>query len=262
MSEEILKVNNLTKKFYQPLNLKDALTFNFRPKEPIIALDNISFTHGQRKILGILGPNGAGKTTLLKLLVSLLLPNQGSISVFGKTVGKDDTAIKSLLGLASSEERCFYWRLSGRENIEFFCRLYGLSREKADLRIKELFSLFNIDYADKRFDSYSTGMRRAFSLIRALLHEPGLLLLDEPTKSLDHTAASKLRDFIKNQSKNNRSVIIATHDILEAQEVCNDFLILQKGRIKIKGSLEDLKKYANTDSDCLSEIYSKIINDD
>ena len=167
---------------------------NFKKNIPVQALKDISLEFYQGKITGILGPNGAGKTTLLKCISTLILPDNGEIFVSGYNVQTHDNEIKSMIGFVSAEERSFYWRLTGLQNLQFYACLYGLDKEKTSARIEYLFKFFRIDYENKRFDSYSTGMKRKFSLMRALLHDPQILLLDEPTKSLDYSTALELKN--------------------------------------------------------------------
>ncbi len=258
MNNYILEVKNLTKLFYPLLTLTDLAKLNFRKKPPVRALDDISFSLPQGKILGILGPNGAGKTTLLKIISTLILSDKGKVSVAGYTPGKDDKEIKSLIGLMSCEERSFYWRLSGLQNLQFFATMHGLNKNQARSKIQNFFKIFKINYADKRFDTYSTGMKRKFSLIRALFHEPDLLLLDEPTKSLDYNTALELRGFIKNLAAQGKTILFATHNLEEAENLCDNFMILDKGKIFGFGSLENLRKKIQSPSATLAEIYLKL----
>ena len=261
MHTQALEIKNLTKIFIPPLSLTDFGRFHFK-RTSLIALNNLSFSLEKGKILGILGPNGAGKTTLLKIIATLILPDQGTVSVGEFTVGKDDKKIKSLIGLVTSEERSFYWRLSGLQNLEFFATLYGLSKNQARLRIKQYFALFGISYENKRFDAYSTGMKRKFAIIRALLHKPELLLFDEPTRSLDYKSSCELQIVIKDIAQGGNTVIFATHDLKEAQQLCNVFMILDGGALKGIGTLDELRKEVGDTKAPLSEIYLKLTDHD
>ena len=256
MNNRTIKVENVSKAFSPSRSIADGLRFN--KKKAVQALEGISFSVKQGEILGILGPNGAGKTTLLKILSTLILPDQGTVLIQNNRCGQNDEKIKSLIGLVTCEERSFYWRLTGRQNLEFFAPLYGLSRQETKSRVEEFFKLFEIDYADKRFDSYSTGMKRKFSLIRALLHHPKVLILDEPTKSLDYHAAQELRDFIKCKTKENVTTLFATHQMQEAEALCDRFLILHQGKLRGLGTLEELRKQLSSPQAPLSEIYLKL----
>jgi ABC-type multidrug transport system ATPase subunit len=254
----ILEVEQLTKEFILPPFFSELIKLNFKHRKPIRALEDISFSVKKGYILGILGPNGAGKTTLLKIIATLILPDKGRLTVKGHHLGKDDEKIKALIGLVTTEERSFYWRLSGRQNLELFAALYGLSNKETKSRISQLCRLFNIDYAYRRFDSYSTGMKRKFALMRALLHNPEVLLLDEPTKSLDYNSACELRNFIKNEAQKGKTVIFATHDMQEAENLCDLFMILHKGMICGLGTREEISKRGDCLSKTLAEIYLKL----
>lgn len=253
-----IEIQQLTKDFIPPLSFRKLLRLDFKHTKPTRALDDISFSLKKGEILGVLGPNGAGKTTLLKIIATLVLPDQGKVTISGNRVGKNDEKIKSIIGLATSEERSFYWRLTGKQNLEFFASLYDLNKRQSESRIQHLLELFNLDYIDKRFDSYSTGMKRRLSIVRALLHNPEILLLDEPTKSLDYNSACQLRNFVKKETLQGRTIICATHNMEEAEDLCNLFLILHEGRIYGLGTLEELRKKISSSSATLSEIYLRL----
>jgi len=258
--ENILEVEKLSKDFIPPLSLVELIKLNFRHRKPVRALEDISFSIKKSAVLGVLGPNGAGKTTLLKIIATLILSDKGKVSVKGYDSGKDDEMIKSLIGLVTTEERSFYWRLTGRQNLELFAALYGLSNKETKSVINRLLKLFKVDYADRRFDSYSTGMKRKFAIIRALLHNPEILLLDEPTKSLDYNSALELRNFIKNQASEGKTIILATHNIEEAANLCGLFMVLNKGRAYGFGTLGELSRESGL-SASLPEIYLKLTKD-
>lgn len=254
--ESIITVSGITKEFRPPLSLRSLLGFATK-NIAIRALNNLSFRLSRGKILGILGPNGAGKTTLLKIIATLILPDQGDVIVNGYHTGKDDEKLKSFVGLVLDEERSFYWRLTGRQNLNFFAALHGLNKKSARKRIDELLDLFKADYADKRFDSYSTGMKRRFALMRGIIHNPGLILLDEPTKSLDYPTAVYLRNFIRDKlvKKEDKTVIFTSHHMDEAVEFADLFMILRKGTIIGLGTLNELRKFVNNPAASLGEIF-------
>lgn len=251
-STPFISVKNLTKDF------TSSSWFGGKQKNTtaLSAID-ISIHKGER--IALLGENGAGKTTLLKMIATAIFPSTGEVSIGKNRLGKDDLAIRSLTGFASNEDRSFYWRLTGRQNLEFFAALHGLTLSDARQRINELFKLFGIDYADKRFDAYSTGMKRKFILIRALLHNPDILLLDEPAKSLDHAAAIEFRKYINKYLDDKRTMILATHNFDEAQYLCNRIIILHNGKILKQGTLRELQAEAKFASASLSDIYLKLV---
>ncbi|OPX29190.1 MAG: hypothetical protein B1H08_04410 [Candidatus Omnitrophica bacterium 4484_171] len=234
------------------------LTSLLKHKDRIKALDNVSFSLENNTVLGVLGPTGSGKTTLLKIISSLIIPDEGSIRIKEYFLGKDDNRIKSVIGYAGSEERSFYWRLTGKQNLEFFASMYGLSRKQTKSRIGHLFKTFRIDYQNRRFDSYSTGMKKIFILMRALLHNPEILLLDELTKSLDYNYLCALKEYVKNLSALGKTIILTTHNIEEAQNLCDKFMILNKGSNCGFGTIESLRKEINSPSAGLSDIYIKL----
>jgi len=258
--KRMLKVNNITKDFISPFSLRQLATLDLKRRPCTRALNDVSFTLPHGSILAVLGPNGAGKTTLLKVLSTLILPEKGSVEINGLRLGKDDEQIKACIGLVASCERSFYWRLSGRQNLEFFSAMYGLYGKHAQERIKELIRLFKIDYLDKRFDSYSTGMQQKCGLMRALLHDPALLLLDEPTKSLDYSTAHDFRSFIKEflVKKQRKTVIFTTHHMEEAMDFADFFMILYQGKVLAFGSLEELRAKTAKPAASLEEIFVQL----
>jgi ABC-2 type transport system ATP-binding protein len=256
----MLKVTSITKDFIAPISLRELAMLDFRRHCSTRALDDVSFSLSKGSILAVLGPNGAGKTTLLKVISTLILPDKGTVEVNNWRLGKDDEKIKSCVGLVASCERSFYWRLTGRQNLEFFAAMYGLSSKPLLMRIKELVELFKIDYLDKRFDSYSTGMQQKLGLMRSLLHDPQLLLLDEPTKSLDFTTARDLRNFIREHliKKQKKTVIFTTHHMDEAMDFADQFMILDQGKIRASGGLEDLRAAVKDKSATLEQIFVRL----
>lgn len=255
----MLKVDKLTQEFPPPLSFGKLLKSGFKQDKPVKALENISFSLKKGQVLAVLGPNGAGKTTLLKIISTLILPKKGQVSVGGYFLGKNDEKIKSLLGLIMDEERSFYWRLTGKQNLEFFSSLYGYNRRETAKRITQLLELFKIDYADKSFFSYSAGMKKNFALIRGLIHSPQLLLFDEPTKSLDYLSASHLRNFIKKKlvEEMGKTVIFTTHQIDEALGFADLFMILDKGEMRAFGTLDELRISINEPAAPLNRIFLK-----
>ena len=256
---DYIRIEHLGKDFYPAFSFSKLLKLNFKRETPTKALKNITFSLEKGRILGILGTNGAGKTTLLKIISTLILPDQGAVHIKNYRLGENDNEIKSLVGLVCSQERNFYWRLNGRQNLEFFAHLYGLDIKTANSRMNELFSIFQIDSQTqkKRFDTYSTGLKQKFALIRTLLNNPELLLLDEPTKSLDYKVALEFRSFIKEilVGKQGKAVMLATHNMQEAKDLCQEFIILHKGKIQAKGTLEELRRNTNNPEASLEEIF-------
>jgi ABC-2 type transport system ATP-binding protein len=254
----ILETDGLTKDFIPPLSFRKLIRLDLRQRKPNRALEDVSFSLEKGKILGVLGPNGAGKTTLLKILATLILPDKGKGIVNGYRLGIDDDRIKSFIGLVSSHERSFYWRLTGMQNLEFFALMYDVRNPRK--KIEELFRLFEIDYQDNLFGSYSAGMKQRFSLMRGMLHDPELLLLDEPMKSLDYATVSHLKDFIKETlvRKKGKTVIFTTHSMEDALDFCDLFMILNRGRLFAIGTLEELRRRVNNPEAGLGDIFLQL----
>ncbi len=256
----MLKVHHIIKDFPTPFSLRGLATLNFKRHSSTRALDDVSFTLSKGSVLAVLGPNGAGKTTLLKIISTLILPEKGTVEINGWKLGKDDEQIKACVGLVSSCERSFYWRLTGRQNLEFFAAMYGLYGKHARIRTEELLKIFKIDFLDKRFDSYSTGMQHKFGLMRSMLHDPAVLLLDEPTKSLDYTTARDLKNFIKEHlvKKHKKTVIFTTHHMEEALDFADLFMILDQGKVLALGTLDELRTIVKNTSATLEEIFVQL----
>ena len=258
--EPILEVKDVTKDFFPAFSLTELLKFNFKSARATRAIDSLSFTLDKGSSLGILGPNGAGKTTLLKILSTLILPDKGSVKVNGYYLEKQDEKIKASIGFAGSSERSFYWRLTGKQNLEFFAAMYGFDRAGCASRIHDLFKLFGVTYQDKRFDSYSAGMQQKFALMRALIHDPPILLLDEPTKSLDYASSLELRSFIKEVlvKKQRKTVVFTTHQMDEALGFADILMILNYGRLFAYGTLEELRRKAGMPNGSLGDIFIRL----
>jgi len=209
------------------------LTKFFDSKEgPIVAIDNLNLSVSKGEIFGLMGPNGAGKTTLLKILTTLLLPTSGEAYVSGYSL-REANKIKASIGVVFSEERSFYWRLTGRENLRFFATLYNLKPSEIKERIDQITETIGMkDFIDRRFDSYSTGMKQKLSIARGLICNPGILFFDEPTKGLDPIAAIQIRGILKTLSQTGITIFLITHSTEEANEICERVSIMDKGRIK------------------------------
>lgn len=241
--EIALEVRDLVKDFPRPApGLHSFLLPGWRQGK-VRALDGVTFSVRAGVVFGILGTNGAGKTTLLRIIMNLLLPSSGRVTILGHEVGKNDFAFRARLGFSSGEERSFYWRLTGRKNLEFFASLQGMRPREADRRITQLGQLLGlVEYLDVPFSDYSTGMRQRMSLARALLHDPDILLLDEPTRSLSPETALPLQDFILRRlvGEEGKTVLLATQDMREAQRLCRELVLLDRGRVLYAGSLDEL----------------------
>jgi ABC-2 type transport system ATP-binding protein len=191
----------------------------------------------------LLGPNGAGKTTLIKILTTLVLPDGGTAFVDGQDVQKSAVSVRSRIGYAINDERSFYWRLTGRQNLEFFGALNGLRGRGLRAKVAEVLRLTGLEEAsDQRFNTYSTGMRQMLAFARALLADAEILFVDEPTRSLDPQAADRVRRFLKDELVKGRgkTVFWATHNLAEAAEVAHEIAVIDHGCIRVQGTLSAL----------------------
>ncbi len=238
-----IRAESLTKVYVKRRSLREVIPHPFRKAERITALADLNLEVQAGEFFGLLGPNGAGKTTLLKILAGLVLPTSGRALVQGVDVARDDQTVKRAIGFMTSDERSFYWRLSGRENLEFFGRLYGLQAAEARRVSATLLGVVEMEpHADRPFMGYSTGMKQRLAIARALLHDPPVLCLDEPTRSLDPIAAKHLRRFVLDRLNRERgkTVVLATHNLQEAEELCGRLVVLDRGRILRQGSVAEI----------------------
>lgn len=208
-------------------------------------MDSVSLAIAAGQVFGLLGQNGAGKTTLVRMLTSLLLPTAGSALVDGIDVTRDPRAIRRRVGLVNGDERSFYWRLTGRQNLEFFAALRHLDRTATAAAIERLGDRLGMtDHLDRRFGSLSTGQRQALAIARGLLDSPSIVFMDEPTRSLDPISARRLREFVAEVvvGELGRTVVLATHSMPEAETLCDRLAFLQDGRIVASGSVAELRR--------------------
>jgi len=229
-----------------------------------LALSHINLEVKEGECFAFLGPNGAGKTTLIKTLCSIILPDEGEINIAGYNLQSQEEIAKSKIGLVTGEERSFYWRLTGRQNLEFFACFYDVPSLTAQNRIDRLAEHLGI-YAqlDKRFQEYSTGTKQKVAIIRGLLNDPAILLIDEPTKSLDPAAAQDLRRFVKELvAKQRKTILFTTHQINEAEILSDRVAIIDKGLIKAAGTISELGKAISCPNASLYEIFTQLTRGD
>lgn len=213
--------------------LKQRLRRSVKP--PVEALREISLEVREGEIFGLIGPNGAGKTTLTKIIATLVQPTSGEVTVRGYDSVRDAERVRASIGLATAEERSFYWRLTATQNLVFFARLYGMTDRAARRRIEGLLSLFELEDArGRRFGELSTGNKQRLAVARALLPDPPVLLLDEPTRSLDPLAAARLRNVISElvRTRPSVSILLTSHNLSEVEELCDRVAVIGQGRIQ------------------------------
>jgi ABC-2 type transport system ATP-binding protein len=241
--EPIIKIDRISKTFPIPLwRLKQFLR---RPtKPPIQALREVSFDVHTGEIFGLIGRNGAGKTTLTKIIATLVQPTSGTAVVKGFDSVNDDEKVRAQVGLATAEERSFYWRLTVEQNLMFFARLYGLNDRLARRRIIELVEQFELkELVSRRFGELSTGNKQRMAFARAMLAKPPVLLLDEPTRSLDPLAAARMRSLINSLAGSDPpvTILLTSHNLSEVEELCSRIAIISRGQIRAVGTSKEIR---------------------
>jgi ABC-2 type transport system ATP-binding protein len=239
-----IEAHELTKRFRRLQTYRDLALYPWRGADHL-AVDRVSLAVAPGEVFGVLGQNGAGKTTLIRLLTTLLIPSSGEAVVAGRSVTRDPRGVRGLIGLVSGEERSFYWRLTGRQNLEFFAALSQVPADVARRRIDELVRRLGLsDHADRPFAVYSTGLRQKLAIARGLLSEPQVLFMDEPTRSLDPISARSIRQFVAEHviGELGRTVVLATHSMTEAEELCDRLIFIQGGRVVSEGSVPELRR--------------------
>ena len=207
-----------------------------------LAVNDVSFQVQGGEIFGFLGPNGAGKTTTLKMIVGLLRPSDGVVKVGGFDVVAQPLQAKAACGYVPDEPN-LYGKLTGRELLRFVGDLYGLDRAQAARRSEELLRLFNLDEAaDETTDSYSHGMKQKTSLAAALVHDPRVLILDEPTVGLDPKSARLIKDILRQMADRGSAVMLSTHILEIAQNMCDRIGIINKGKLIAIGTMDELRQ--------------------
>ncbi len=238
-----VQTSNLTRDFQVKKKGTRFLGLVGRKKKRIVAADHINISISKGELFGLVGPNGAGKTTTIKMLCTLLLPTSGTASVNGHDILTERNKVREKINVVLGGERALYWRLTGRENLWAFSRFYNIPSCTADERIAEVLELVELtDRADDRVERYSKGMKQRLHIARALLNEPEVLFLDEPTLGLDPDGARKIRQYIKALvAEKQATVLLTTHYMYEAEEMCDRVAIINTGRIIALGTPQDLK---------------------
>ncbi len=215
----MLRVEHVSKTYDPPGRLLGLLVRTAQ-KSPVQALTDIDFEVDSGEIVGVVGPNGAGKSTLIRICTGLLTPSHGQVTL----------ASSRSVGLVLAEERALYWRLTGRDNLRFFARMDGLAPAVARKRTDEMLEMFDLADRDRRVFGYSSGMRVRLSLARALLPDPDLLILDEPTRSLDPVASEELLTILRRLADDGKAIMLATHRLDEVEAICDRVLVIINGQ--------------------------------
>ena len=240
-----IEARGLEKSFIKRRGLREIARRPFAKGERIDALRGVDLQVPRGEIFALLGPNGAGKTTLLKILSSLILPDSGQALIGGHDT-RHENKVKRQIGMVNSDERSFYWRLTARQNLRFFARLYDVPGSRIDHRINELLERVDmIEQADRQFSDYSSGMKQRIAIARALLHDPPILLMDEPTSSLDPAAARDLRRFMLDElnGRDNKTIMLASHNLREVEVLAQRVAILVAGKMRQVGTVDEVRRW-------------------
>lgn len=214
----------------------------------VVAVDELSFDVQPGEVYGLLGPNGAGKTTTLRMIVGLLRPDAGYAEVDGYRTSADPFAVRARLGLVSASDGVYPW-LTVHEMLLFFADLYAVPLDDAGVRLLELSEIFGLyDLLKRRCANLSTGQKQRVVLARGLIHDPPVMLLDEPTRGLDVIGSKVVFDYIDHLRQQNKAVIVCTHRLDEAQRLCDRFGLLHHGKLLHEGTLDELRGVTGHDS--------------
>ena len=243
----IIEINGMTKRF-----------------GPHIAVHNLNFAIEEGEVFGLLGPNGAGKTTTIRMLACLISPSDGSATVSGYKINEKPLAVRQTVGILT-ENPSLYERLTAQENMDFFAEAYNLSEpNKKSSRIRELLEFFELwERRNDKVATFSKGMKQKLAIARALVHNPPILFLDEPTAGLDPESAKEVRDLMEMLSRREKhTILLCTHHLEDAERLCNRVMIINRGRSVIVGTPDDLRNKISskpTVKICLKKLDSKII---
>ncbi len=229
-------------------------------KGGVRAVDGITFSCRAGEIFGILGPNGAGKTTTLRILATSLKPSGGTAVVAGHDIAREPNAVRRRIGFLSGATG-LYGRLTGREMVTYFARLYGMGEAAIRERAAYLFGLLDMnDFADRRNDKLSTGQKQKVSIARTIVHDPPVMLFDEPTAGLDVITSRTIVDFIRGCREQGKCVVFSTHIMSEARRLCDRIVLIHEGRIFAEGTPAELCTQAGTDD--LEDAFVRILSRD
>ena len=267
MPREAIVAEDLWKSYYKGTFLNRRLA--------VQALKGLSFKVMRGEVYGLLGPNGAGKTTTVKIISTLMEPDKGTASVAGYDVVREYKEARRHIGVMLSVERGFFWKLTGRENLKYFGMLYGLSGRELEDRITwalETVGLLELGGDEKYFEDMSLGMKARLGLARVLIKDPEVMILDEPTLGLDPHSARHIRRLLREEAGKGKTVLVTTHNMFEAEILCDRIGIIRGGRIIAEGTPGELKALVSDstpitvvlkaeDAGAVEELYGRLIRD-
>lgn len=233
--------------------------FHDKKRGEVVAVNRVNVECKPGRVFGILGLNGAGKTTLLRLLATILTPTSGTAKINGFDVTKHPQEVKRRVGFLSGDTK-LYPRLTALETVTYFGRLNGLSEEIIQNRTDEIFERFGMnEFRNVKVDKLSGGMKQKVSIARTLIHNPEVLILDEPTAGLDVLTSRGIMQFLKESKKLNKCILFSTHMMHEAEKLCDDIAIIHKGKVLEVGTLEELRRKTGLEE--LDDVFVKIIGE-
>ena len=236
MGEELLKVEELRK------------VFTPRGRDPVVAVDGVSFAVNGGEVFGLLGPNGAGKTTLLRMMTTLLTPTSGKCWIAGRTVADGPDELRRHIGFLSGNTK-LYGRLTAREILAYFGQLYDMDDEAINARTEELAQAFDMgSFLDRPCGEFSTGQKQKLSISRVLLHDPEVLVLDEPTLGLDIITSETVLSFIAQAREKGRCVVFSTHQMGDAELLCDRVALIHHGKFLQTGSIKEIYEKTGCDN--------------
>jgi sodium transport system ATP-binding protein len=223
-------------------------TFHDRKRGEVAAVQDVSFVCQPGEVFGLLGRNGAGKTTTLRMLATILVPTSGTAKVAGHDIIQKSAEVRRSIGYLSGETK-LYDRLTGRELLEYFGALASMGSPAIAARIEELRGPFGLgDFLDKRVGKMSTGMKQRLSIARVVFHDPQVLIFDEPTAGLDVIGARAVLSLIQDLKKRGRTIIYSTHIMTEAERICDEVAIIERGSVLAQGTVDALRQRAGRGS--------------
>lgn len=250
----MIKVDQLSKEF--SLSKKQMAEVGSQASN-LRVLDNISFECKPGRIFSLLGPNGAGKTTTLRIISTILAPSGGSVKVCGYDTARDGAKVRSLIGFLTGTTG-LYERLTPDELIAYFAKLNGIEKPVYEKRRDELYSLLGMhDFAKKRIGKLSTGMKQKVSIVRTMIHDPEVIVFDEPTAGLDVIAAKNIIELIRDCKNKNKTVIFSSHIMSEVDLLCDDLAIIHQGRILFNDTMDRFRKEMKTEN--ITEEFIRVV---